>query len=154
MSLQDNTLDLQAILAAVNALPEAGGGGSQIVTGSFTPTEDIDCPTLSPNDTARIDHNCGFVPRLFLVWTTSYNSLPNYGLCVYLIVRDAALYDISYGTKGNNHRYQFGKESHYGDAGFVPLGEPLTDTTAYLTSVNLVPAILQAGTVYNWIAVE
>ena len=38
MSLQNNTTELQAILDAVNALPEAGGGGGEVNTGVCTVT--------------------------------------------------------------------------------------------------------------------
>jgi len=57
MSIQDNTSALQSILAAVNELPEAGGGGVtvQTATGTFRTSGGV--ATIA----------CGFQPDIFFI---------------------------------------------------------------------------------------
>lgn len=70
-NLNDNTAALQAILAAVNALPEAGNGGSgglpsgisALATDTLTPASD-----LTANQ--KITHGLGVTPNLFIVLAT------------------------------------------------------------------------------------
>lgn len=80
MSLNSNTTGLEEILASVNALPEAGGGGT-IVTGSFSVSEGV----KSSGTTIATVSGLGFKPKkvfiVMAVGTSNVSSTSYYIWC-------------------------------------------------------------------------
>lgn len=60
-------------LAALIAAIEAGGGGTgvQVVSGTFTPAEEI---VLTYSDPYLLEHNSGFTPKMYIFWKAAGSS--------------------------------------------------------------------------------
>ena len=60
-------------LAALIAAIEAGGGGTgvQVVSGTFTPAEEI---VLTYSDPYLLEHNSGFTPKMYVFWKAGGSS--------------------------------------------------------------------------------
>lgn len=70
VKITDNTTSLNEVLAAVNALPDAGsggGGGIQIVTGTL----EAQNFTMSPEETVLYEVDLGFKPKFVQVYPSA-----------------------------------------------------------------------------------
>lgn len=74
-------LSLDGMAAAIAAIEAGGGGNIRVATGTYTPASDVKFTSWY-----NFTHNCGFVPRVFILYT-HYVSIPEkYSLNVALTV--------------------------------------------------------------------
>lgn len=102
-NLTNNTAELKKILAAVNALPEAGAGGVTVQrkAGSFTAN------VTNGGETLEATVNCGFVPDVVLLKGKEYTGAGTtyyYDMAAVFSERSA---DKNYLVTGTNDSYEF-----------------------------------------------
>lgn len=154
-NLNDNTAALQAILAAVNALPEAGSGGSgglpsgisALATGTFTPTQNY-------TSGADISHGLGVTPN-FLVWMieedVSATTFPSTATSGFVLNKghkysssSTAVYSIAYYVGGFN-----ASQSYSGTYSRSNSPSYMTDTKCKMYSTSTYA--IKTGHTYRWV---
>lgn len=139
VTVPDGTL-LDGMAALIESI-EAGGGGFQVVLGTFTPAETKILNSLPP---LSIEHNAGFTPDVFIFYKTDTSS--------YDMIAISAKRDILWGTGGSSYTcYIMCKGSSAMGEG-VLTAYPLTGEVAYIRSNQSFHKIT-AGQEYRWIAI-
>ena len=140
MSLSGNTEKINELLSKINALPEAGSGGSaQVATGSVIPTA-----TSLYNDPVVVD-GIGFEPKtvIFIIKGTNTVTTNNQEYVVCRIAGELGDYAVS-GTK-----ISFGCQFKGDSASYYPI--TLSADGFTLNSIDSTHYIFKS--IYEWIAI-
>lgn len=117
---------------------EGGGGGESVpfdVTfGDITPTS-----TINMANGLTIDHQLGYVPNMFLLYSDVYDKATLYELVSFIVIRGEAF-------NGSRHILRA-----YGEVNAITASISVTDEAVSATSGNRTELI--AGHTYRWIAI-
>ena len=147
VTVPDATL-LDGMAALIESI-EAGGGG-KIARGTFIPAE-----TTSLNLPYEIEHNCGFVPDVFIVFKKDSDKYAKYSIQLAVSYPTSFYKDdyvsISRGAY-TGHAYGWTSASYSVTGGFSMIVKETTDKVAYIRS-NSANNRVVAGESYIWIAI-
>lgn len=147
VTVPDATL-LDGMAALIESI-EAGGGGGKIARGTFIPAV-----TTSLSLAYGIEHNCGFVPDVFIVFKESL-SYTQYS------IRLAISYPISFYSDDylsidrsnySSHAYGWTSASYSITGGTSSIAKETTDKVAYIRAASPNNKVV-AGESYIWIAI-
>ena len=139
---------LEGMAALIESI-EAGGGG-KIARGTFIPAE-----TTSLNLPYKIEHNCGFVPDVFIVFKENSNKYTQYSINL-AVSFPSSFYEDDYVSidrrNYTGHAYGWTSASYSITGGFSQITKETTDKVAYIRS-NSANNRVVAGASYIWIAI-
>ena len=139
---------LEGMAALIESI-EAGGGG-KIARGTFIPAE-----TTSLNMPYEIEHNCGFVPDVFIVFKENGYKYTQYSI-ILAVSFPSSFYEDDYVSINRSaytgHAYGWTSASYSMTGGFSQIVKETTDKVAYIRS-NSANNRVVAGESYIWIAI-
>lgn len=139
---------LEGMAALIESI-ESGGGG-KIARGTFIPAE-----TTSLSLPYEIEHNCGFVPDVFIVFKENSYSYVKYSIQL-AVSFPSSFYRDDYVSISridyNGHAYGWTSASYSITGGFNQIKKETTDKVAYIRS-NSANNKVVAGESYIWIAI-
>lgn len=137
-------------MAALIESIEAGGGGGKIARGTFIPAT-----TTSLRVAYKIEHNCGFVPDVFIVLKERSNEFISYSIKLAVSFPVSFYLDDYTSINRSNysgHAYGWGSASYDTVGGYTSIIDETTDKIAYIRS-NSPNNKVVAGESYIWIAI-
>lgn len=147
VTVPDATL-LDGMAALIESI-EAGGGGGKIARGTFIPAE-----TASLSLAYGIEHNCGFVPDVFIVIKES-SEYVQYSI-KFAVSFPTSFYSDDYvsinRSSYSGHAYGWTSTSYSITGGSASILEETTDKIAYIRAASANNKVV-AGESYIWIAI-
>ena len=146
VTVPDGTM-LDGMAALIESI-EAGGG--KIARGTFIPAK-----TTSLSISYKIEHNCGFVPDVFIVFKEDSYTYTEYSIRLAVSFPNSFLEDNYVSIDRSRYQgYAYGwTSSSYSQAGGpANINGETTDKVAYIRSESSNNKVV-AGTSYIWIAI-
>lgn len=136
---------LASLIASIEA-----GGGEKIARGTFIPAE-----TASLSKAYKIEHNCGFVPDVFIVLKEDNDTYAQYSIRL-AVSFPSSFYGDDYVNIDRkdytSHAYGWTSASYSMYGGSYSFYNETTDKVAYIRSSSQNNKVL-AGQSYAWIAI-
>lgn len=135
--------------SVITGLMEAGRGGGKIARGTFIPAE-----TTSLSLAYKIEHNCGFVPDVFIVFKENSTAV-QYSIRL-AVSYPSSFYNDDYMNIDRSsyscHAYGWSSSNYSTVGGSSHISQGITDEVAYIRSGTSNNKVV-AGESYIWIAI-
>lgn len=149
VTVPDGTL-LDGMAALIESIEAGGGSGGKIARGTFIPAT-----TTSLSLAYKIEHNCGFVPDVFIVLKERVTEFISYSIRLAVSFPVSFYFDDYMSINRSNysgHAYGWGSATYKTVGGSTSIIDETTDKIAYIRS-NSPDNKVVAGESYIWIAI-
>ena len=149
VTVPDGTL-LDGMASLIASIEAGGGSGGKIARGTFIPAT-----TTSLTVGYKIEHNCGFVPDVFIVLKERGGEFISYSIRLAVSFPTSFYLDDYMSIKRSDytgHAYGWGSAVYNTVGGYTSIVNETTDKVAYIRS-NSPNNKVVAGESYIWIAI-
>ena len=149
VTVPDATL-LDGMASLIESIEAGGGSGGKIARGTFIPAK-----TTSLNAEYKIEHNCGFVPDVFIVLKERGSEFIAHSIRLAVSFPLSFYIDDYMSINRSNytgHSYGWGSAVYNTVGGYSSINDETTDKVAYIRS-NSPNNKVVAGESYIWIAI-